>query len=352
MLFMVQHVLSEGATHYNRIIGSVVIIAVLCLVQAGVKRLGGLGGVLYALTYMPSLILLAGLTCVDNSFTDMPIGGARLWVLLALLVVYVAASLLLKFGGSVWYSVANDGVIGSLWKNLLCMAGMFLVVALCSNTDSTFHYRLRVERLLSAGSYGKALQVGEKSDDTDASLTMLRIYALSKSRQMGERLFEYPLVGGSSALLPDGNDVRCLYYPEDAVFKSLSIRKKGVMSPMEYLLYVERHGLALKPVADYILCGYLLDKDLDCFVSAIRHKYNLTSASLPKHYKEALTLYTHLRANPVLVYHSEVMDADYADFQKILKSYPDKREREAYVRDTYGSTYWFYYFFHDEDGGR
>ena len=104
----------------------------------------------------------------------------------------------------------------------------------------------------------------------------------------------------------------------------------------------------MKPVTDYLLCGFLLDKNLDGFVNAIRYKYNLSSPSLPKHYREALTLYTHLRANPVLVYHNEVLDADYADFQELERKYTDKRKRESYVRDTYGGTYWFYYFYHDE----
>lgn len=117
------------------------------------------------------------------------------------------------------------------------------------------------------------------------------------------------------------------------------------MRPLEYLLYLESHGLAMKSVTDYILCGYLLDKNLDAFVNTIKTKYNLTSPSLPKHYKEALILYTHLRANPVLVFHSEIMDADYADFQKLEEKYIDKAERYSYVKDTYGETYWFYYFY-------
>ena len=149
-------------------------------------------------------------------------------------------------------------------------------------------------------------------------------------------------------MLPGKNGARCLLFPEERIFKSLSIRRKGDMPAMEYLLYIERNGLAMKPVADYILCGYLLDKDLDAFVDAIKRKYNIASPSLPKHYKEALTLYTHLRANPALVYHDEVMDADYADLQKLSRSYADMRVRESYVRDTYGDTYWYYYFYHKE----
>lgn len=101
----------------------------------------------------------------------------------------------------------------------------------------------------------------------------------------------------------------------------------------------------MKSVTDYILCGYLLDKNLDGFVNIIKNKYNLSSPALPKHYREALTLYTHLRSNPVLIFHSEIMDADYADFQKLEEKYNNKSERFSYVKDTYGETYWFYYFY-------
>jgi len=102
----------------------------------------------------------------------------------------------------------------------------------------------------------------------------------------------------------------------------------------------------MRPATDYILCGYLLDKNLDGFVNEVRRRYNLSSPSLPKHYREALTLYTHLRSNPILVFHNEVMDADYADFQKLVRKYSNAEERESHVRDSYGGTYWFYYFYH------
>ena len=40
------------------------------------------------------------------------------------------------------------------------------------------------------------------------------------------------------------------------------------------------------------------------------------------------------------------MDADYADFQKLVREYSNAEERESHVRDSYGGTYWFYYFYH------
>lgn len=346
LLSMVQHVLSGGATHYDRTVGTVVITAVLYLVHLGAKRLGGLDRVCHALSYFPSLLLLAALTDVEVDFSVSPLRGLWLWLAPLLLAVYVFLSLAVKYNWIETLLPSYSAPISMLWKNLLLMACMFIAVCLCGNNDSVLHYRLRVERLLGSGAYSKALMVGEKSDETDASLTMLRTYALSRSGQLGERLFEFPLTGGSYALLPDGKGVRCLLYPEDRIVRALSIRKKGDMTPMEYLLYIERNGLGRKPVTDYILCGYLLDKNIDAFVDVIRRKYSLTSPSLPKHYKEALTLYTHLRSNPVLVFHNEVLDADYADFQNLERKYTDLRERESYVRDMYGDTYWFYYFYH------
>ena len=346
LLSMLQHVLSGGATHYDRTIGTVIITAVLYLVHIGARRLGGLDRVCHALSYFPSLLLLAALTDVGVDFSVSPLRGLWLWLAPLLLAVYVFLSLAVKCNWIETLLPSYSAPISVLWKNLLLMACMFIAVCLCGNNDSVLHYRLRVERLLGSGAYSKALMVGEKSDETDASLTMLRAYALSRSGQLGERLFEFPLTGGSYALLPDGKGVRCLLYPEDRIVRALSIRKKGDMTPMEYLLYIERNGLGRKPVTDYILCGYLLDRNIDAFVNAIRRKYSLTSPSLPKHYKEALTLYTHLRSNPVLVYHNEVIDADYADFQNLEHKYTDARERESYVRDMYGDTYWFYYFYH------
>lgn len=346
LLSMLQHVLSGGATHYDRTIGTVIITAVLYLVHIGARRLGGLDRVCHALSYFPSLLLLAALTDVEVDFSVSPLRGLWLWLAPLLLAVYVFLSLAVKYNWIETLLPSYSAPISVLWKNLLLMACMFIAVCLCGNNDSVLHYRLRVERLLGSGAYSKALMVGEKSDETDASLTMLRAYALSRSGQLGERLFEFPLTGGSYAMLPDGKGVRCLLYPEDRIVRALSIRKKGDMTPMEYLLYIERNGLGRKPVTDYILCGYLLDRNIDAFVNAIRRKYSLTSPSLPKHYKEALTLYTHLRSNPVLVYHNEVIDADYADFQNLEHKYTDARERESYVRDMYGDTYWFYYFYH------
>ena len=54
-------------------------------------------------------------------------------------------------------------------------------------------------------------------------------------------------------------------------------------------------------------------------------------------------LYTHLRSNPLVDYHDDILDADYRDFQDLEHKYANPQERKNMIRDTYGKTYWYYY---------
>ena len=54
LLAMEQHVLSNGTTTYNRTIGSLVILAVLYLLQIGAYKLTKFDGIFYSLTSLRS----------------------------------------------------------------------------------------------------------------------------------------------------------------------------------------------------------------------------------------------------------------------------------------------------------
>ena len=64
---------------------------------------------------------------------------------------------------------------------------------------------------------------------------------------------------------------------------------------------------------------------------------------LPRHYREAMTLYTHLRSKPVMVYHNSVMEEDWKNLQELEAEYPDLTERKGRVEEHYRGTYWYYY---------
>ena len=83
-------------------------------------------------------------------------------------------------------------------------------------------------------------------------------------------------------------------------------------------------------------------KKIDQFAQAISHYYQI-DAHLPKHYKEALTLYTHLRSQPVVTYHVPEVEEDFSNLQELEKQYPDAQERKVKVSEQYRGTYWYYY---------
>jgi hypothetical protein len=87
---------------------------------------------------------------------------------------------------------------------------------------------------------------------------------------------------------------------------------------------------------------------LDSFAKTISLCYDVDSTAIPRHYREALVLYTHIRQHRVLTFHDDVLDADYEDMKKLIKKYPDRIQRESAVRDTYGNTYWYYYYRRDK----
>ncbi|MBR1400590.1 MAG: hypothetical protein IJ562_03250 [Prevotella sp.] len=208
----------------------------------------------------------------------------------------------------------------TFWICLLTICIILSVSMSLTDTSDVHHYRLRTERLLLDGKTDRALLVGKKSRTTNRDLVMLRAYALEKNHQLGDKLFQYPMVKGGSAIL----------YPDSSTEQRFL--------PLEQI----RRLAEDKQSVDYRLCGLLLDKQLDAFAKSVTKYYDVSSPTLPKHYKEALTLYTHKRSNRVITYYDSVVDADYEDFLKLVNG-SSKDISQTSARDVYGNTYWYYY---------
>ena len=146
--------------------------------------------------------------------------------------------------------------------------------------------------------------------------------------------------------MPNGKNVGFGLIADTTFYAYLGNAYLQRMSTMHYLDYQRRHMRLNRRTVDYQLCAYLMDKKLDAFARNITKYYEVNdSVQLPKHYKEALILYTHSHSNPCIVYHDNVLDADFEDMQKLEKSIADARERQTALRDTYGNTYWYYYMY-------
>lgn len=335
-----QHVLSGGATHYDPAIGTVVITFTLYLLHLGVYALTRLRRSRHALTYVPSLLALAivssGGTHIEDGFSL----GVWTWLMPLVLLLWggtAYAAMKIPYGPPAHTSTAR-----TLWVNLATMCALFLFVGITGNANSVFHYRTQMEALMGQGRFDDALAVGQRSEETDSSLTMLRAYALARQRQMGERLFTYPIAGTSADIVPTAGGTHCLMYPADSLYRFLGAKPLQGMAAADYLRALQRQGKATRAVADYILCGYLIDRDLDRFAKELPSYYAIND-SLPRHYREALTLYAHTRENPAVEYRSDVMETDFADLQHLERQYTLPTERKLAVGAQYRATYWWYY---------
>lgn len=342
VLAAAQHILSGGATHYDRTVGAVIITVGVLLLQAAVYALTRLRGLTHALTYMPSAVVLALLT----SMSPNPDGGFGLsawwWLLLPLSLLW---------GGAVFVSIQIPSrryrpwfFLMSLWVNVMTLCTICVAIGLLGEGNDVFHYRMRAESCLLRGDVEGALLSGGKSKETDASLTMLRAYALARKGELGDKLFTYPITGCSADLLPmrSGGAAHCVMFPVDSIYRFLGARPLVTQDMDTYLNVISTTGKATSAVADYRLCALLVNRDLDAFVKLLPKYYKIDD-SMPRHYREALTLYTHLRSNPAIVYHNAVMDTDFNDLQALERKHPAANARRLAVYDQYRGTYWRYY---------
>ena len=344
ILTVAQHVLSKGQTHYNRTIGAVLITIVLYLLQLGVCSFTKLDHRTHALTYFPSLLILATITDIN---TDIDRGlslGVWLWIFPLLILLYVVwVWLSRRFLPYEPGANSSDRPLRMMWINVLLMALMFFLVGLVSNHNDVFHYRMHAENAMLHNDFKEASSVGQKSQATDSSLTMIRAYALGRQGLLGDRFFEYSLMGTSRVLLPDGVTTKLLLYPEEKFYKSLGVVLLPRKDPMGYLEFVNKHRLGTRMAADYLIIGNILDSMRDAFAYAITQYYDV-SKDLPIHYCEALVLYNHMHSNPYVEYHNNVVEADYKDFVRLSRSEKRPTARQAVLKRTFGDTYWYYYF--------
>lgn len=349
ILAVAQHVLSKGMTHYNRLVGAFLITLALYLLQLLVYAFLRLRKRSHALTYVPSMLLLAMITDVSSDIDRHFSMGAWWWVFPLVIVAWLPLALLARALRNIEPDIEQMSLFSrAMWINMLVMCFLIICVVSIGNTNAVFHYRMRVESALLTGDYQRALKVGKKSLETDADLQMIRMYALSRTGEMAERLFEYPVAGNSSTMLPVEGKSHFSMYPVDSLYKYLGARPGNPMTTARYLeLMLRRDSIGDKRIVDYQLCGFLLDKRIDDFVCALRQHYavddTLNIDHLPKHYCEAMSLYTHLRSKPVVVYHNSVMDEDWRNLQELEAMYSDFTERKGKVEEHYRGTYWYYY---------
>ena len=372
VMAMMQYDWSGGLKKYDRAIGTVVITSVIALVALLTNVVTRLPIRFHALNYFPALIILGILTAVRYHYGAVHPSIVWLVLGLCLLVLSILAISVAARDRAYMQPLRSHGFLSHpWWMNFTQLFVAFALVYAMGNTDRTLHTRLAVERLCIQQDFAGALQRGIPKYDNDSSLVMLRAMALAKASAsdstclLGEHLFNYEITGGSRSLFPQrdkssafllGNSynlwqtigfVPCNQSESPIVIlkRELAREKTRLLVYNDTTLPQEQRDSVSKPLCrpaarDYLLCAYLLDRDLRSFVRLLPEVYKLDT-SLPQHYREACVLYKKLTGTAV--YNDPAVEADYEDFLTVMRSQHDPALRRAALRDSHFGTYWYYY---------
>lgn len=339
LLALMQDHLSGGVTQSNTFLTAFLLTLLLGGLQWLINRNSKLHGRWEALSYIPSCILLALVTDVNDG-TMLYSASKWLWSIPISILLYI---------GVVWLNRMMTGVrkrdfFGLLWPNLLAFTLLFVFTAQVSNHAPAPHMELAAWHYIHDSKYDKVLEVGSKSDDYNPELTALRNLALAKTGQLGERLFHYPQPYGADGLVYNRHNKQSNAYGAAEFYRHLSgdIPYGGENGrAYTYRMAMKNDSAVYR---DLYLAALLLDKDLEAFV---KETGELTKADTlcPTHYQEAWILYNEQHPDsPVAFIADSAMVSRFADYRELQSEYDDNAVvAENLCRRKFGKTFWCYY---------
>lgn len=339
LLALMQDHLSDGITKSNKLLAALIITALLMLLQWVINRYSKLHGSWEALSYIPSCLLLALITDVNDGTMVYSLYKWLLGVPLCV-VLYI---------GVVWLnrmldSVNKKDMFGVLWPNMLTLSLLFVLTGQIANSAPAPHMELAAWSYLHDYKYDKVLEVGRRSDDCNAELTALRNLAMAKTGQLGERLFYYPQRNGADGLIYNRYAKQSKAYGAAEFYRHLggNIPYGGESGRAYAQRMAMKNDSAI--YRDMYLAALLLDKDLDAFVNETAAMAQAEGV-LPTHYQEAWMLYNMLNPDsPVAFVPDSTVAAKFNAYRALRTEYNDDAvAAENLCRRKFGNTYWCYY---------
>lgn len=337
-LAQTQHLLSNGHTHYNRVVGTLVITTVAIAIQVFTSKVATTPARVYAITYIPSAIFVCVLTDLVPNYTSSKF------------IVYIIASIVIAVISivTIRHSRQRRTHLGDsnplLCINLAILSVIMATTGIIGNTQSVSHYEMKTERYLQEGKPDLALNIG--SQETSKRLTIARAYALSLKGKLNERLFTYPIPSRLQTLLPQLSDSLKMVLPPLQIYHWLGATPATTLgTTSEQFL----KAIATQPsltrthpqIYDYLIATLLVNKQIDNFAYTVKN----IAPPLQRHTREALVLYQHIRTTPIITINDNLTETNYADFMAIRKSATQDAAKKLKLKEQYGDTYWWYYYY-------
>lgn len=310
------------------------------------------------MAFLPSYVVLGLITGICPSSVDAVENHIPILLPVLLLLVSIAAI----FYSQMYHEDRGEHapLFNYLGGNVLqACIGIIFCISL-TNTDRQLHLQQPLAQTVHRQDYKLANTISAGETTTNNTITSLRVLSLSKQGYMAEKLFSIRGLNGSRSLLPDSTPSALIYHTPQLVYNQLqaipvnfngnvtAFLQKAVkrrMCALQDSAATHADSLRARPLIDYYLCALLLDRDLPSFVKVLPNFYSQGEA-LPRHYREALSVY-HADDSVSMRFMSDtVMDSIYRDYSQLRYSSNGNHmfQRKICV-ESYPSTYWNYYFF-------
>jgi len=363
-----QFVFSKGVTSYSIPVGAAIITFILFIVQNFVAFVSRLPEKIHALTYIPSALILAILTDVDEHVLNQFSFGVWIWLAPLVLIIYIIIVLVVKFLNLDFKNDQDDDIKSCLYPNYIILLVIILSSGSVAHTSDVYHYELKTERLILEKDYERAAEVGKQSLRTSPRLTQLRMYALSKQGLLAEKIFEYPHYDGELGLLDVGDTIGNYRFSNAEICLYIGAYcGKSINGTERYLHLMTSDSLRTQVAVDYQLCRLLLKKDLDTFYEQLPMYYNLSDTivgaydSLPRAYKEALMIMgdkdsamngvLQIGNDSITTFADTTYAARYREYNYMKSTNINELERINRTHRAFGDTFWWYYDYSDKAVG-
>lgn len=342
LLALVQDHLSKGQTTNNTLVTASLITVLLMLLQYLLNRVGHLHGSYEAFSYLPSCVVLALITKVDNTFSYSWIQWSvalLVTVVIYLLIVWIERNTLRQ---------RDARFLERLSPNLGVLTVLFVFVGWYGNNAPASAMELAAWKYTHSGEYDKVLRVGKRSDDGNVRLAALRNLALAKTGQLGDRLFAYPQPYGSDGLLMNRYNVQTSEYGAEEFYAILGAQPYGGEQAAAFYKRMMQQSDSVY-FRDLYAAALLLNKDLDDFVplTVDRTQPAAALADAPMHYQEAWMIYNEQHPfTPVAFVPDSTIARRYQEYLDLREAYADDSIVMGNLcKRKFGNTYWYYYDF-------
>ena len=333
VLQVVYDSVATGRLQFNAYVVAGVITAILVGLALWLNRFAKFQREWTAMAFVPSAVLLAFVTDIGRSFFTGEVSIAPwLWLFGGVMLVYALFAFVLR--RMLFEKIKNPTMVLNriLWRNTIGLAVLFFAVGCLSAGDCSFNSEVVQYKHFMRGDIDAALMVGKRSPYASMQLTAQRAFLLSQKGELGERFFEYPVLFGADGLLPSVK--RDAPIVPDTVYACLGLLPVAGERVMDFLRRAsENYSVAV----DYYLCALLAERRLVDFVDKVYEFYK-TSDNLPRHYKEALLLYSYVVPSFELPFEDTVLQARFNEFLKLRKSV-------AGAMGECTDTYWWYFLY-------